>query len=59
MIRNSLSNNIFSHHRSNNKNNSDLEKNMQLEFLSKYIVTKSITFNELVISGLKNYLRIG
>jgi hypothetical protein len=47
MIRNSLSNNIFSHHGSNNKNNSDLEKNMQLEFLSKYIITKSITFNEL------------
>jgi hypothetical protein len=47
MIRNSLSNNNFSHRTSNDKNNTDLKKNKQLEFSSKHIVTKSITFNEL------------
>jgi len=48
MIRSSLSNNIFSHHSSSNNNKSDWKKKkMQLGFSSKYIVTKSITFNEL------------
>lgn len=47
MIRNSLSNNIFCHRTSNDKNNAGLKKNKQLEFSSKHIVTKSITFNEL------------
>ena len=48
MIRSSLSNNIFSHHSSSSNNKSDWKKKkMQLGFSSKYIVTKSITFNEL------------
>lgn len=48
MIRSSLSNNIFSHHSSSNNNKSDWKKKkMHLGFSSKYIVTKSITFNEL------------
>jgi hypothetical protein len=49
MIKISLSNNVFSHHRSSNdKNNAGLEeKNKQLELSSKHISTKSITFNEL------------
>ncbi len=48
MIKISLSNNVFSHrHSSNDKNNAGLEENKQWELLSKCIVTKSITFNEL------------
>jgi hypothetical protein len=48
MIKISLSNNVFSHrHSSNDKNNTGLEENNQWELLSKCILTKSITFNEL------------
>jgi hypothetical protein len=43
----SLSNHIFSHRTSNNKNNARLEENKQLELSSKCIETESITFNEL------------
>ena len=47
MTRISLSNHIYSHRTSNNKNNARLEGNTQLELSSKCIETKSITFNEL------------
>lgn len=47
MISDSLSNNVFSHGRSNDNNNANFEENKYLELSSKETVTKNITFEEL------------
>ena len=47
MIRDSLSNTVFSHSNSNDKNNAGLGKNKQWELSSRNIVKKPIKFNEL------------
>ncbi|MGI9012164.1 MAG: hypothetical protein ACR2F1_13395 [Nitrososphaeraceae archaeon] len=47
MIRDSLSNTIFSHSNSNDKNNAGLGKKKQWELSSKNIVKKPIKFNKL------------
>jgi hypothetical protein len=44
MISDNLSNNVFSHGRSNDNNNANFEENKYLELSSKETVTKNITF---------------
>jgi hypothetical protein len=47
MISDSLSNNVFSHGRSNDNNNANFEENKYSELSSKDTVTKNIAFEEL------------
>ncbi|HJS64123.1 MAG TPA: hypothetical protein VJ767_04615 [Nitrososphaeraceae archaeon] len=47
MISDNLSNNVFSHGRSNDNNNANFEENKYLDLSSKDTVTKNIAFEEL------------